>query len=229
MKGLLLHPDCKWICLEGTIAAGKSTLLRVLEDDLGERYGPGMVLFIQEPVDDWVTSGHLALAQERPYMVQTHFFQTRVESFLSALEALSREQLSRVRYIVTERSMYSDFHVFWHLTCLNQKVDAITRTTYQSLWKTWTRLLPFEKPDLFIYLTVDASTAQERMVKRHRECEQSTVDMKYQTQLIERHDELFMGETAFGVMCVQISSLMPYHDNKDARKDITERIVNLFK
>lgn len=233
MRGSLasrFRPDIKWISIEGTVAAGKSTLLRVVGGLLESTFGEGSVLTIQEPVDQWVASGHLEKSRAEPYVVQTHIVETRIQSYLDTLEALSDEEAQQVCYILTERSPHSDRYVFWDLVKENGITTPLMAPSYSSLWDTLARLVPFEKPHLFLYLTVDIEVAQVRMVKRKRECEQDTVSWEYQRQLIGKHESLFNSpqKEFMGTPCVSISSEEPYHEDKESQHVMASLLVDIL-
>ena len=214
------HP-VKWISIEGIIGAGKTTLIQAITPHLEKHYD-GDVLIVPEPVSDWISSGHLENASIEPYVAQTYFFHTRIETFLKLFNT-PKGQSAKV--IISERSPISDRFIFWETTCSNGLPSELAQKTYPALWSTWMKLLGGMSPDLYIYLTLDVATSQQRMHERNRTCEQSTVTTSYQEQLELAHNEVFLqGEFP----SVSISSTRNFRDDPKIAKDIADQIIKII-
>ena len=207
-----------WISVEGIIGAGKTTLIKSIVPHLEDTFGSDTVLVVDEPVDDWIESGHLERCTQEPYVAQTYFFHTRVQRFLD----LTKD--SNAKIIISERSMISDRYIFWETTCKNGFVSELAQKTYPHLWSTWTKLLNGRQPDVYIYLELDADTSQNRMLERNRSEEKDVVNVEYQKQLIEAHERVFKKYRT-----VKISSNRNFRDDPVVAKDIAEQVIQIIK
>lgn len=214
-----------WVSIEGIIGAGKTTLIKNILPHLEEKYGENEILVVDEPVKQWIESGHLEKCTTEPYVAQTFFFHTRVERFI---ELLSQRDDSNLSVIISERSMISDRYVFWDTTCLNGGVTELAQKTYPALWNTWSRLLKGNTPDLYIYLELDVETSQARMRSRNRSAEQEVVSKEYQKQLLDAHERVFFSKDG-KYNAVRISSAQNFKDDTSVAKDISDRIIRLIE
>ena len=220
--------DPVWICIEGIIGAGKSTFIDRIVPILKEHFGgEDTVLVVPEPVDIWLKTGHLEKVGDEPYVAQTFFFHTRIVEMLSRLNT---HKGKKARIIISERSPMSDRWVFWETSCRNNIPTELAQRTYPLLWETWISLLNNMTPSLFVYLKLDVDTSQKRMKQRNRECEQSTVTNKYQTQLEQAHEDLFGNDTIVlhngkKIPCVQMSSRDDFKNSSEVATTLAERLI----
>lgn len=171
----------EWVSVEGIIGAGKSTLL----DQLGHLNGVEAV-HVKEPVQEWISSGILRNAYEWPevwnFPAQCHFFTSRIDSFCNAYRS------DKTLYI-SERSVFTD-SIFWKTQLALNRVDQELGPIYTKMWSTFQRLQPVPNPTLFVYLRPTLEECMARMVHRNRS-EEASVDITYQRQLYQQHDETF--------------------------------------
>ena len=211
--------DYVWISIEGIIGAGKTTLIKSIMPFLEKEFGQDGILVVDEPVDEWIKSGHLENCTKQPYVAQTYFFHTRVERFLK----LTKE--SNAKVIISERSMISDRFVFWDTTCKNGLVTDLAQKTYPALWHTWTRLMRGRTPDIYIYLELDVDNSQKRMRERNRTAEKDVVSNQYQKQLVEAHEKVFLSGK---YNTVKISSKQNFRDDEGIAENIAKQIRDLI-
>jgi deoxyadenosine/deoxycytidine kinase len=188
--------------IEGTIGAGKSTFLKMLQEALGDK-----IHCIQEPVQKWVDVGILQAFYENPqanaYKFQTYTFLTRWQ----ALREADKLNLGPGVRRIVERSIYSDRYVFaeglhesgmisdmeWTMYCewwgsLQQLEQEVVREVFST---SRTEAAP---SDRFIYLRANPERAFERMQKRNRDGE-SDVSFEYIRENVARHDRWLLSAT----------------------------------
>jgi deoxyadenosine/deoxycytidine kinase len=129
------------IVIEGTIAAGKSTLVKFLAKCLRSR---GFVVAVApEPVKKWEEIGALAAFYNDPvgmaYSFQSYVCMTRIRSICDAYDE-TLEQHGRVDYLISERSPYTDKYVFMRLQA--EAVGELHMAMYDNWWSEWMRLVP---------------------------------------------------------------------------------------
>lgn len=166
--------------LEGNIGAGKSTLVKLIGQEIPH------VMIAQEPVD-W----------QRPVegkSLLAHFYEdpSRWAYTMETFTMLSRirESADDNQCLISERSVYSGYYCF-------------ARNSYESgfmsllEWNMCTNWFNFLIPRLcfvpqgFIYLRVSPECAFERVKKRSRHAE-ATVPLTYLEQIHNRHDRFLI-------------------------------------
>ena len=190
------------IAMEGNIAAGKSTLLRLLEDELD-------YIAVPEPLSKWQEVGAdgskpsggnlLELFYKDPkrwgYTFQTYAFLSRMMAQLNPpLETAAGARHSRKAelgnsssVVFFERSVFSDRYIFAENCAQTELFNTVEWNIYQD-WHTWL-LNTFDdlKLDGIIYLRTKPETCMSRCRKRSRS-EEGGIPLEYLTQIHERHE-----------------------------------------
>jgi len=206
------------IALEGNIAAGKSTLLRLLEDQLD-------YIAVPEPLSKWQEVGAngtahcggnlLELFYKDPkrwgYTFQTYAFLSRMMAQLDPpLETASGARHSRKAsssnsssVVFFERSVFSDRYIFAENCAETQLFNPVEWSIYQD-WHTWL-LNTFENLQLdgIIYLRTKPDTCLTRCRKRSRS-EEGGIPIEYLTQIHERHERWLLERPADFVPAPQV-------------------------
>lgn len=182
-------PSLKSFIIEGNIGAGKSTFLRLLQDQLP-------VQIVYEPLDQWqqVAGGQNLLdhfykdTKRWAYTFQSYAFITRVmEQQKKALESKCGTQ-------VLERSVYSDRYCFAK-NCFDMGTMSPLEWSLYQEWFDWLIENYVAKPAGFIYLRTSPEVCFSRLKKRAR-AEESVIPLSYLKALHERHEEwLVEGKT----------------------------------
>lgn len=177
----------KFIIVDGLIAAGKTSLLSVLNKNFKNSKAS------YEPVDHWEETGNLTRFynalnisddQNRSaqiYRFQTYTFQTRIKRILEDLEE------DKEIYFI-ERSIFSDRYIFMKMLKDSGLVTTQDYEMYKTWWDLWDKILPFT-PDAFIYLNPTVDSTIIRYKKRNRSGEDFNVE--YQKKLKDAHDDFF--------------------------------------
>lgn len=169
------------ILLEGNIAAGKSTVGRLLKES-------GKFDFIEEPVDAW-QSGFASNLLEAFYRdmerwaftFQTLAFLTRAKTWRDSLA------LTRHNRVVLERSLLTDRYVF---ATNSHRIGGMSDVEWQVYCELWDLVVSgyLVEPDCILYYRAPAEVCLERIRVRGRD-EESGITLEYLTQLQALHDE----------------------------------------
>lgn len=170
------------IVLAGTIGAGKTSLSKMIANELGSEV-------FYESVDN---NEILPLFYEDPekysFLLQIYFLNKRFNSIKRALVHDNN---------VLDRSIYEDSLLF-HLNADLGRASAQEVEVYDELLKNMMEELPFaahkKHPDLLVHIKVSFETMLKRIEKRNRPFEQLTFDPSlydYYQELNRRYEEWF--------------------------------------
>lgn len=171
--------------VEGNIGVGKSTLIERLKK-LCDSRNLGGVVVIAEPVEEWVDNGFLKGMYDGS--ITKGEFQQMVLMSLAGklLEALA--QKPRPAVIITERSPWSNYHVFGKANLVGESLKL-----YHYTWLNLLKAFPSNLDVHYVYLSATPDVIMSRMRTRGRE-EESTVPVEYIQEIHRRHEEWFRGE-----------------------------------
>jgi deoxyadenosine/deoxycytidine kinase len=179
-----------FIAVAGNMGVGKSTLTKLLVDQLG--WTP-----FYEAVDD------------NPYL--TDFYEDmRQWSFHSQIFFLSsrlrshREILNHPHPVVQDRSIYEDAEIFARNLHLRGNMSNRDFQVYRSLYQEFIQFLP--PPNLIVYLKASVPTLIERIHRRGRDFEQD-VSPLYLQQLNELYNSWIEDFTLCPVLTVPSDNL----------------------
>ena len=175
------HGPVVVISFEGNIGGGKSTILRRLKEKYHDRKD---LVFVDEPVDAWDEAGLLgAMYDKRLHAAsfQLMALMTRAGRIQVAL------QDPNVRFIITERSPWSDRYVFAEANLAGVELDNY-KFTFGELMPA---AFPFQMALHFVMLGLPTATALERTRTRNRTSEHidesNGVQIEYLELLQEKH------------------------------------------
>lgn len=183
------------VSIEGNIGSGKSTLLRHLKT----RYASSTrLLWLSEPVDDWETirsaDGQTMLQKfyadqskySFPFQIMAYI--SRLQKFKEAVDAC-RAQPETQFVILTERSLYTDKHVFAHMLYDQGCMEDVC---YQ-IYLRWFNLFADEyRPDRVVYVKTDPEVCLQRIHLRLREGE-SGIPLAYLQDCHAYHERMVQG------------------------------------
>jgi len=200
----------KTIAVEGNIAAGKSSFLKILEKELNYVIAPEPVSKWQKIVDE---EESITCSQENggnllgmfyndpkrwAFTFQTYAFLSRLRSqlqpsepyFENEEETSSQQEKRRKNVMVQflERSVFSDRYCFATNCFENNLMTEIEWNIYKD-WHSWTTKTFGISLDAFIYLRTQPSTCFERLKKRGREEEKDSVTLEYLESLHNKHEQ----------------------------------------
>ena len=162
------------ISIEGNIGTGKSTLLEYLKIHFNSNITIG---YLEEPVNEWNKikdkTGHTIL--EKYYNDQTKYgFAFQMMAYISRLSIL-KAALNERKYdiIITERSLFTDRHVFAQMLFDDKKIEEVEYIIYLKWFDEFMSELP---PTYYIYLQADPTVSFDRVNKRGRAGEVIPID-----------------------------------------------------
>jgi deoxyadenosine/deoxycytidine kinase len=199
----------KVFVVEGNIAAGKSTLLDLIQKNFSN------VLVLQEPLEKWTNvSGEnlLKLFYKDP---KRWTFTFEFYTMFTKLCALQKALTSDAEIIVMERSIYSD-KVFMAISEYYKKCNKVESEIFKEVYEKF--LQNYVGLNGVIYLDTRAEICLERIKQRGRE-EEKDIDLEYLINL----DKRLFGE-------IYEASRMLINGNYDLKKPqkVLQRIKEFF-
>jgi deoxyadenosine/deoxycytidine kinase len=172
------------ISIEGNIGTGKSTLL----NEMRKTYeNDPTICFLDEPVHVWNTfkdeNGVTIL--EKYYANQKRYaFPFQMMAYISRLSALRAALKQNYKFIIMERSVYTDSAVFAKMLYNDGKIEEIEYKIY----KTWINEFITEFPSFkFVYLQANPVNSFERVNIRGRPGE--VIPLDYLENCHRYHEE----------------------------------------
>ena len=174
----------KIIAIEGNIGSGKSTLVSKLEEIFKNNTD---YYFLQEPVSIWNTikdENGVTILEKFYNETEKYAFQFQMMAYISRLSIL-REALKNknAKYIITERSIYTDSNVFAKMLYDDKKITLIEYTIYKKWFDEFISEIPISK---IIYVKTDPEIAHQRVIIRNRTGEQ--IPIEYLTRCHNYHE-----------------------------------------
>jgi deoxyadenosine/deoxycytidine kinase len=162
------------ICIDGSIGAGKSTVIKNVVAPLG-------IPFHLEPVERWTS------LLELMYGDQQRWAMTFNMCVLLTMNEFARNDVdSGTSCVVYERSPLSCRYVFSELQhemgfMTEEEMGILQKAFDQTAWV----------PDVLIFIKTTADVAYTRMIQRDRHCE-SQVELSYLQQLSDKYDSFLL-------------------------------------
>jgi deoxyadenosine/deoxycytidine kinase len=161
----------KFIAVAGNIGVGKSTLVKLLCEQLN--WTP-----FYEPVT------------ENPYLEDFYEdmgawgFHSQIYFLMRRLR-IHRKLIDEKGSVIQDRSVYEDAEIFAHNLFLQDAINDRDYATYRELYQVLVEFLP--PPDLIIYLRASLETLLSRISKRGRAYER-TISVSYLSDLNELYE-----------------------------------------
>lgn len=156
------------ISIEGNIGSGKSTLLENMRTVYADRKD---VVFLREPVTEWETirdsNGNTIL--QMFYANQTKYsFPFQMMAYITRLSIL-RETIRNLTephtYIITERTLFTDRHVFAKMLYKRGEIEEVCYQIYLKWFDEFVKEFPISK---VIYVKASPKICYDRIHKRNR-------------------------------------------------------------
>ena len=179
-----LIPTKKFIAIDGLIGAGKTTLIRLINDYYraqGLKVHP-----IYEPVEMWQETGALDLFYSdipaKCYEFQSFVYVTRVKKVI--LEVLAHPE---AEIFLLERTVFTDRYIFVEM--LRDLLGPTRMAMYAEWWDMWSCINPIHI-DKWVLLDVSLDESIRRIKARSRN-EETGISAEYQTNLRAKHHEFY--------------------------------------
>lgn len=176
------------ISIEGNIGSGKSTLL----EHLREKYtNDTRIAFIKEPIEEWDTikdiNGKTMLSKF--YQDQKKYaFPFQMMAYISRLNAMKQtiKENPDAMFFITERSLYTDKHVFALLLYKDDMIEDVNFMIYNKWFECFAQEYPISK---MVYVKTDPIKCLERINIRSRDGE-NCIELDYLTKCHEHHETM---------------------------------------
>ena len=199
------------VVVAGNIGAGKSTLVRILAEELG--YQPYF-----EPVSE---NPYLELFYEDMERWALHS-----QLYFLAHRASSHSKLKDdPRSVVQDRSVYEDGAVFARNLKESGLIGAGDWRLYESLYNTVVELLP--RPDLVVYIRASVTTLQKRIQQRAREIE-AGIEESYLEALNRLYEEWVAGFSQAPVLVVPGDEI-DFVADAQKRREVVEAVEDRLR
>lgn len=178
------------LCIEGNIGSGKSTFMQKLKGRLQKKH----ICFLDEPVETWSHfKDEEGTILEHYYKDQpTWGFTFQMLAYISRLTLLRRAlENPDYKYIITERSLFTDKHIFCKMLYESGVIHPIQYQIYQA----WFDEFMTKHEYKFIYLRTTPEVAYARVNKRSRKGE--TIPLTYLEECHRYHEEWLHHELVF--------------------------------
>jgi deoxyadenosine/deoxycytidine kinase len=180
----------RFIAVAGNIGVGKSTLVKLLSENL--QWKPFF-----EPV------------AENPYLadfyedMQAWGFHSQIYFLMRRLR-IHRQLMRESGSVIQDRSVYEDAEIFAHNLYLQDAINERDYATYQELYQVLVEFLP--PPDLIIYLRASVSTLLDRISLRDRSYERS-ISAAYLANLNDLYERWVAGFNLCPILTVPCDNL----------------------
>jgi ribonuclease HI len=183
--------NIKIISIDGNIGSGKSTLLTHLKQHYNNNAN---VIFLKEPVDEWAKikdkEGNTML--QKFYADQAKYsFAFQMMAYISRLSILrqtvreySNKNIENL-IIITERSLYTDKHVFAKMLHDQNMIEDVTFQIYLNWFNEFSTDFPV---DNIIYVKTDPQICHNRIHKRSRVGE-NIIPLSYLQECHKYHED----------------------------------------
>jgi deoxyadenosine/deoxycytidine kinase len=201
----------KIYALEGNIGAGKTTILKIMENNFKD------VEFVEEPVKEWQNLGGMNLLDSFYTNPKRWGFSFEFYSMLTKIQALLKAANSDKPIIIIERSILSN-KVFMDIS---KELGKLDKMEYTMLLNTYNFYLQHVYPQIagVIYLDTPVDECIKRITKRNRG-EECSIEKSYLELLKNKFDELADSST---MVVIRINGL--YDCERDSGR-VCENISN---
>ena len=201
----------KIYALEGNIGAGKTTILKIMENNFKD------VEFVEEPVKEWQNLGGMNLLDSFYSNPKRWGFSFEFYSMLTKIQALLKAANSDKPIIIIERSILSN-KVFMDIS---KELGKLDKMEYIMLLNTYYFYLEHVYPHIagVIYLDTPVDECIKRITKRNRG-EECSIEKSYLELLKNKFDELADSST---MVVIRINGL--YDCERDSGR-VCENISN---
>lgn len=205
------------ISIEGNIGSGKSTLVSELQTHFANNSDIG---FLQEPIDIWngIKDENGTTILEKFYKDNEKYaFQFQIMAFTSRLSLIKEALSKNYKFIITERSLYTDSHIFAKMLYDDKKISEIEYSIYKLLYNQFINEMPVTQ---IIYVKAQPTTSFERVIKRNRTGE--NIPLEYLERCHSYHENWLTN-------CENILTLDGENDIKKHPEIIDEWIYEIKK
>ena len=220
--------------IEGNIGSGKSTLLAYLQKKMkNDEHCEALeknkreIIFLREPVDMWeaIKDEKGVTMLEKFYQDQEKYsFPFQMMAYISRLALLKEAvQKNPNAIIITERSLYTDKHVFAKMLYECGKIEHVNYQIYQTWFDTFAEDFPI---DGIIYVKTKYEICNTRIKKRSRNGE-SNIPVEYLKNCESYHNtmmDIMEKESNTKLPRMELNGDVDIYDNPEILEEWFEKI-----
>lgn len=213
------------ISIDGNIGSGKSTLIKILQDELCKNSN---IVFLQEPVNEWIEisdgksnilSNFYQDKKRWSYTFQNFAFITRSKMLLDAIKNNTTSLQEKRKVIITERSTETDKNIFAKMLHDEGSINDLEFKIY-NYW--YDNIMKSNKINNIIYLRTTPKDAYKRIDGRGRQ-EEKEIPLDYIQTIHEYHDKWLVEGTKNSNICY-IDGNDDFQNNEKVKKNIVKSI-----
>lgn len=210
----------KIFTIEGNIGSGKSTLVRILKDELGNETN---IVFLEEPVKIWETikdnCGETIISKF--YNNQEKYaFSFQMMAYISRLSMLKEAIKDNPNsIIICERCLYTDKNVFAKMLYHDGKIDEVEYQIYIKWFEEFISEIPLNG---IIYVQAEPDVSYRRVIKRSREGE--TIPLEYLQSCHSYHEKWINTFEKTLYLDANVNKSYTHEDYKDWINDVVKFI-----
>jgi len=217
----------KIVSIEGNIGSGKSTLL----ENLRKYYSNNIqVIFLREPVDDWEkikdNEGNTMLKkfysdQEKySFAFQMMAYISRLKILRDTVNYILSKQSSDQYIIITERSLYTDKHVFAKMLHDQGNIEDVCYQIYLTWFEEFAKDFPI---NYSVYVNTEPKNCYDRIHKRARDGEE-VIPLTYLQECHNYHEEFLNEETGIKTKKLVLDGNLDIYENQEIVEDWINQI-----
>jgi deoxyadenosine/deoxycytidine kinase len=212
----------KIVSIEGNIGSGKSTLL----ENLRKHYNDNChVVFLKEPVDDWEkikdNQGNTMLKKfyadqdKYSFPFQMMAYISRLKILRDTIKEITSKNIAENYVIITERSLYTDKHVFAKMLHDQGKIEDVCYQIYLNWFDEFAKDFPI---NYTVYVQTDPTNCYARIHKRAREGEE-VIPLAYLKDCHSYHEEFLDEKTGISSKKLFIDGNVDIYKNEKIVED----------
>jgi len=220
----------KIVSIEGNIGSGKSTLL----ENLRKHYkDDSHVVFLKEPVDDWEKikdkQGNTMLKKfysdqdKYSFAFQMMAYISRLKILRDTIKTITSKNNNEHYVIITERSLYTDKHVFAKMLHDQGKIEDVCYQIYLNWFDEFAKDFPI---NYTVYVKTDPKNCYGRIHKRAREGEE-VIPLAYLQECHNYHEEFLDDQTGISSKKLCIDGNVDIYKNEQIVEDWLS-LIKLF-
>lgn len=207
----------KFISAEGNVGSGKSTLVAAWQKIMGDNDN---FMFIQEPVKEWEgicdDAGNSML--QKFYADQQRWsFPFQMMAYISRLallrEAAAEADRRGIKYIVSERCVDTDKHVFAQMLYDDGKLDTAEFAIYNRWYDLFLKDIPVHSR---IYIETSPAVCEQRVIKRARPGE--VIPLEYLEKCHHYHENWLSSQKSEGIPILSLDGNKDMYDDPNIMK-----------
>ena len=210
------------INIEGNIGCGKSTFIARLKEELKDR---GDVCILAEPVDEWLqikdSTGNILQNYYKDQKAYAFSFQ--MLAYISRLAILKRAIEWGYKYIITERCLDTDKHIF----CQMLYDDGFINPIEYQIYNKWFDEFNTNHTYKTIYLRCDPSIAHERVLIRSRM--EESISLEYLQKCHLYHDKWIQHIWGENQSCITIDANVDMNMNPETIQEWVDLVKKMVK